>query len=130
MSVVTNVVLALAITTTQEVPCPCPDGIQGCCVLHTKEVSNTRYEPVRVKEVDDDSAHRGVSLEINHVVRSINFAYFGKEPPKFIPVKVYKEGNVNKHSRRVVGFLMIDAIELEADLFDADARKVWKVGGK
>ena len=44
MSAVTNVVAALAITTTRLVSVPCPEGIEGCCVLHTKKVSETRFQ--------------------------------------------------------------------------------------
>ena len=129
MSVVTNIVLALAITTTQEVQCPCPDGIEGYCVMHTKEVSHTRYEPIKVKEVGDDGCSAGVSLDINHVIRSMNFAYCKRTPPRFVPVKVYVEnatGYPYSHSKHTVGFLMTDAVEREADILKAEVEKLWE----
>lgn len=133
MSVVTNVVMALAITTTRTVPVPCPDGVEGCCVLHEKIITDTRYEPVKAKEASDDGCSVGVSLDINHVIRSMNFAYFERTPPRFVPVKVYVEkatGYPYSHSKHVVGFLMTDAVEREADILKAEVEKAWKEGGK
>ena len=133
MSVVTNIVAAFAITTTRMVPCPCPDGIDGCCVLHMKEVVETRYEPIKVKESDEGGNAKGVSINIERVISAINFAYSYQVPPKLIPMKVHSysdQGYPFNFGRHVVGFLMLDAVEHEIDALETLTDKEWGVTHK
>lgn len=126
MSVVTNVVLALAITTTQEVQCPCPDGIQGCCVLHTKQVSHTRYEPIKVDEHPDGNPcmSRGIALATNAVAEAVIAAYYGKGVPQFIPVRPLRCDGV-AYGGHPMGFLIGDAVKKACGL--PDDWKKWRI---
>ena len=48
MSITTNIVLCLAITTTKTVQVPCPDGWSDCIVNHAEIRSETEYKPLRL----------------------------------------------------------------------------------
>lgn len=114
-SVVTNVVAALAITTTRLVPVPCPDGMVGCCVLHTDLVSETRYEPVKVSEKDDDNPcrSRGIALSTNAVCDALASVYRDNKLPQLIPVRALKgDGGIN-YGGHPIGFLIGDAVRKE-----------------
>lgn len=113
--VVTNVVAALAITTTRIVPVPCPDGIEGCCVLHTEEVSETRYEPVKVSEKDDDNPcrSRGIALSTNVLCDALAFAYWDKRLPTLVPIRALKGDGGIHYGGHPIGFLIGDAVRKE-----------------
>ena len=115
MTVVTNVVAALAITTTRLVPVPCPDGIEGCCVLHTDFVSDTRYEPVKVSEKDCDNpcTSRGIALSTNALYDAIASVYWNRKLPQLIPIRALKgDGGIN-YGGHPIGFLIGDAVRRE-----------------
>lgn len=117
MSVVTNIVIALAITTTQEVQCPCPDGIQGCCVLHTKEVSETRYEPIKATDRFEGNPcqSRGIALDTNAVAEAVAYAYFGVRIPQLIPIRPLR-GDGIAYGGHPMGFLFGGAVKKECGL--------------
>ncbi len=48
MTAITNIVIALAISTTKWGNVPCPDNIAGCCVLHQAAITETTYEPLKL----------------------------------------------------------------------------------
>ena len=117
-SVFTNVVAALAITTTRLVSTPCPDGIEGCCVLHTKMASETRYEPVKVNLND---CSRVIALSTNALCGV--FANGRCELPTLIPILPFKgEGEGVHYDGHPIGFLIGDAVRRECG-FDAPAKK-------
>lgn len=122
-SVVTNVVAALAITTTRLVSTPCPDGIEGCCVLHTKMVSETRYEPVKVSEKDCDnpSTSRGIALSTNALCDAFAYGYWNRELPTLIPVRALRGDGIHFEGH-LIGFLIGDAVRRECG-FDTPAKK-------
>lgn len=129
MSVVTNVVLALAITTTQEVPCHCPDGIQGCCVMHTKKVSHTRYEPIKVNEYCDGNPcqSRGIALATNAVAEAVVAAYYGVGVPQFIPIRPLRDDGV-VYGGHLMGFLIGGAVKKACGL--SNDWKEWRISGE
>ena len=113
-SVVTNVIAAFAITTTRIVPVPCPDGIEGCCVLHTESISETRYEPVKVseKDCDDPSTSRGIALSTNALCDALSSAYCNRELPMLIPIRALKGKDIH-YAGHPIGFLISDAVRRE-----------------
>ena len=129
MSVVTNIVAAFAITTTRMVPCPCPDGIQGCCVMHTKEVTETRYEPVRVDDHFEGNPcqTRGIALSTNAVAEAVVAAYFGVGIPQLIPVRPLRGDGV-AYGGHPIGFLIGDAVKKECGL--PNDWKEWRICGE
>lgn len=122
-SVVTNVVAALAITTTRLVSTPCPYGIEGCCVLHTKMVSETRYEPVKVSLNDDDNPNtsRGIALSTNALCDALAFGYWNRKLPTLIPIRALKGEDIH-YAGHPIGFLIGDAVRRECG-FDTPAKK-------
>ena len=122
MTVVTNVVAALAITTTRLVPVPCPDGIEGCCVLHTDFVSDTRYEPVKVSEKDCDNpcTSRGIALSTNALYDAIASVYWNRKLPQLIPIRALKgDGGINVAFPVGDGFVWKSVHQIDADVADA-----------
>jgi hypothetical protein len=113
-SVVTNVIAAFAITTTRLAPVPCPDGIEGCCVLHTESVSETRYEPVKVSEKDCDhpSTSRGIALSTNALCNALSYTYWNRKLPTLIPIRALKGDDVHFEGH-LIGFLIGDAVKKE-----------------
>ena len=113
-SVVTNVVMCFAITTTKMVPVPCPDGYPGCCVLHTKNVSETRYEPVKIQN------RSGLAWDCFKTYRATE-EWFGSvtNAPAYIPLSVFDSpydgpGRISKHP---IGWLDRDALIRQRDEF-------------
>lgn len=121
MSVVTNIVAVLAITTTQTVPCPCPDGIEWCCTLHTKEVAKTRYEPIRLDDhdVDNPCYTRGVAISTEALAEALSFAYRHGKLPQLIPIRPLK-GREVYYGGHYIGFLIGDAVMKECGLDSGD----------
>lgn len=63
---VTNLVVCLKIVTTMAVPVSCPDGVEGCCVLHmANKVVSTEYEEVKLSE--DDLPNRGIGYLVDDI---------------------------------------------------------------
>ena len=114
-SVVTNVIAAFAITTTRLAPVPCPDGIEGCCVLHTKSVFETRYEPVKVSLYDDDNpcSYRGIALSTNALCEALAFGYWNRRLPTLIPIRVLQGDGGVHYEGHPIGFLIGDAVRRE-----------------
>ena len=48
--VATNLIMALAISTTTQIPTACPDNLPGCLVYHTKPSTSTEYIPAKAPE--------------------------------------------------------------------------------
>lgn len=103
MSIVTNLVVCLAITTTQMAPIPCPDKIPGCCVLHYQEMSETRYEPYKLRS--NERTCSGLSWNADTAVCAVN-GWFGSltNAPKYFPLSIhyiderYGEGDVRRYT--------------------------------
>ena len=113
-SVVTNVVMCFAITTTKTVPVPCPDGYPGCCVLHTKNVSETRYEPVKIQN------RSGLAWDCLKTYRATE-EWFGSvtNAPAYIPLSVFDSpydgpGRISKHP---IGWIVRDELIRQHDEF-------------
>ena len=64
-TVTTNLVHAYEVTTTTWEPCACPDGIIGCCVLHTRKVERKQYIPIRRVEKWEIDDHTYVLTHMN-----------------------------------------------------------------
>lgn len=113
-SVVTNVVMCFAITTTKTVPVPCPDGFPGCCVLHTKNVSETRYEPVKIPN------RSGLAWDCDKTYRATE-EWFGSvtNAPAYIPLSVFDspyDGPV-RISKHPIGWIVRDELIRQHDEF-------------
>lgn len=107
-SVVTNVVMCFAITTTRLVPVSCPDGFPGCCVLHTKYVSETRYEPVKI------SNRSGLAWDGLKTFAAMEEWYgSATNAPAYIPLSVYHypfDGAAKTISSHPIGWIVRDEL--------------------
>lgn len=112
-SVVTNVVMCFAITTTRPVPVPCPDGFPGCCVFHTKDVSETRYEPVKI------SNRSGLAWDCLKTFAAMEERYgSATNAPAYIPLSVFHypfDGAAVKISSHPIGWIVRDELIRQHD---------------
>lgn len=79
--VVTNaLVMCFEIETTQCVPIPCPDGMEGCCVAHYQEVKKKHYVPclhgVQTNEFGGTKSGIGFPLDLmQNIATAIRLYY-------------------------------------------------------
>lgn len=117
LSVTTNIVAALAITTIRMVPCECPDKIPGCCALHTREVKETHYEPIKVDDHYKGDPHttKGIAFSFDHMCSGLFWAYRNRSDiPELIPVKIYFD-NQHDISNHTIGFIVKESLLHEID---------------
>ena len=117
LSVTTNIVAALAITTAKLVPCECPDNIPGCCTLHTREVKETRYVPVKVDEhyKNNPNQTRGVAISEEALSNAVFWAYPRKSDiPDLISVRIFFDDPQN-NGNHPIGFIIKDALFREIE---------------
>ncbi len=112
-SVVTNMAVCFAITTTRLVPAPCPDNMPGCCVAHYEVKTETRYEPAKVER------SRGcVAIDSSALSRALDNCFGGvTNAPSAIPLRIkgYRKSAENGMlddylSNHPVGFIYRDAL--------------------
>lgn len=109
---ITNIVLALSISTVELTEVPCPDNIPGCCVFHAQYVTNTTLRPYQWRE--SESMERGIAYGIDEMVRALRWSYGSlTNMPPVIPVKLFQGEISHPHaidSIHPVGFLFRDTV--------------------
>lgn len=130
VGVVTNLVVALKITTTTLVPASCPDGIEGCLVQHLKEHTEVQYvEP----KADPTCAPVDVLVPDTGAVRS---AWMDAEKARdeafmsgcsnvvTVPIRAYTEGRIaTKRSPRIVGLIHVPEFTKAVEELDKGGHK-------
>lgn len=117
-TVVTNVVIALMITTTTPRAIPCPDNLPTCLVHHFTNETTRVFTNVKVFDYNDTD--KGVAFN-SVVVDNIIHSLFGKrkDVPSLIPIKIYNytsDGNRNFPSgAHAVGVLFRDILFKETE---------------
>ena len=111
-TVVTNVVMALMITTTTPRAIPCPDNLPTCLVHHFTNETTRTYSSVKVFDYCDKD--KGIAFNSAHVNNSIA-QWFGKREnaPSLIPIKVYTYKDGYRHfpsDAHAVGVLFRDIL--------------------
>ena len=105
-TVVTNLITALAITTTYLVPAPCPDNIPGCLVYHQKEQKTTTYEPVKIQPAFGlESSVSGLEDLFREKYESLD------DLPPYIPIYItykYQNSTITALKHHPVGFISTD----------------------
>lgn len=87
-TVVTNVVMALIITTTTPRAIPCPDNLPTCLVHHFTNETTITYSSVKVFDYCDKD--KGIAFNSTQVNNSIVQWFGGRENvPSIIPIKIY-----------------------------------------
>lgn len=103
----TNVVVCLQITKEYVEPCPCPDGLEGCCVTHYKHVNKTTFTPVKhlSKHLD---AKRGIGIKIPILKECLLYA--DEYDAEIVPIRaVNRKGHIVFDDEPVGWFLLSKA---------------------
>lgn len=128
MSIVTNMVMCFAITTTRPVPVACPDGIPGCCVAHYAITSETRYEPLKI-----NAESRGIAIDNSVLTRAIenNYTECVTNQPAWIPIRLFGTPVDDKEEVcHPIGFINRDSFHKEsAKFYYLDLPSVTTCGG-
>lgn len=116
-TVVTNVVMALMITTTTPRAIPCPDNLPTCLVHHFTNETTRTYSSVKVFDYCDKD--KGIALNSTRVNNTIA-QWFGKREkvPSLIPIKIftYKDGYTHFPSgAHAVGVIFRDILFRETE---------------
>ena len=89
--VVTNLIMALAISTTTHIPTACPDNLPGCLVYHTKPSTSTEYIPAKAPEDGKGLAYPFLVLK----TELINSYGSIDNLPDLIPIYLYLKNDTS-----------------------------------